>query len=105
MDGKTREPYKQFYNTTAWKRCREAYKRSVGGLCERCLKDGVITAGKVVHHKIYLTAELANDPNVALNFDNLELLCWKHHEEEHKGIRKRYEVDENGRVKSLPYAY
>jgi len=27
-----------FYNSTAWKRCRMAYIKSINGLCERCLK-------------------------------------------------------------------
>lgn len=101
MEGNEREPFKRFYNTTAWKRCREGYKRYRGGLCERCLKDGIITAGVIVHHKIYLTPELVNNPSVSLNYDNLELLCWHHHEEEHKGKTKRYKVDELGHVTAL----
>lgn len=59
-----------FYTTDAWKKCREAYIASVFGLCERCGKPGYI-----VHHKIPITDENEDDPNVTLNFDNLEYLC------------------------------
>ena len=39
-----------FYTTFEWKRCREAYAKSVGGLCERCLKKGLVVPGEIVHH-------------------------------------------------------
>lgn len=87
-----------FYSSTAWKRCRESYKKKVGGLCERCLKEGRITPAEIVHHKVYLTPQNIKDPRISLSFKNLEALCWSHHEEEHKGKHRRYTVDEQGRV-------
>ena len=72
-----------FYNSNAWKECRTAYKKSVGGLCERCLKNGLVVAGDIVHHKIHLTPENINDPAVTLNFKNLELVCRECHALEH----------------------
>lgn len=88
---------KAFYGSKAWENCRKAYKKSVGGLCERCLKAGVIRSGEMVHHKIHLTEETIQDPAVALNFDNLELLCRDCHAAEH-ATKKRYVVDANGYV-------
>ena len=102
-------PFQEFYNSTAWKQCREAYKHKVAYLCERCGAPGVI-----VHHKIRVTAETIKNPEVLLNFDNLELLCMRCHNKEHekenprfkKGIKRhdaskdRYRVDEYGRVSS-----
>lgn len=85
-----------FYKTRRWKECREAYAKSKGGLCERCLMNGLYTPGEIVHHKIRLNPETLNDPSVALCWDNLELLCRRCHGEEHGG--KRYFVDEFGRV-------
>ena len=38
------------------------------------------------------------DPTIALSFDNLELLCDEHHNQEHKSKTKRYSFDANGRV-------
>ena len=88
-----------FYSSKAWKSCREAYKKKIGGLCEECLKRGMYSPVEEIHHKIWLTPDNINDPNITLNFDNLEALCIRHHNEEHFGVNyKRYEVDEFGRV-------
>ena len=86
-----------FYNSNAWKECRTAYKKSVGGLCERCLKNGLVVAGEIVHHKIHLTPANINDPAVTLNFKNLELVCRECHALEHSNGR-RYVVDAAGNV-------
>ena len=61
-------------------------------MCERCTKElaeGRITLkdvepGIIVHHKKHITPENINNPRVTLSFDNLELLCARHHNEEHK---------------------
>ena len=74
---------KKFYNSKEWKKCREAYKQSRFGICERCLKEGKYVAGEEVHHKIYLTPENINDPDITLSFGNLELLCASCHSKEH----------------------
>lgn len=87
----------EFYKSKAWKDCRSAYAQSVGGLCERCLKEGKYRAGEIVHHKVQLTPVNICDPTVALSWDNLELVCRNCHAQEH-GSKKRYRVDEMGRV-------
>ena len=92
-----------FYYTQAWKQCREAYTKYVGGLCERCYRNGVVTPGEIVHHKIHLTPKNMNDPSITLNFDNLELLCRDCHGQEHSTKPKRFKVDSLGRVKTLPF--
>ena len=89
---------RSFYSTKAWKETRKAYRKSVGGLCERCIKKGLYVPGEIVHHKIYLTPENIRDPSIALNWDNLELVCRDCHAQEHIAFEKRYTVDENGRV-------
>lgn len=86
-----REFSREFYNSAAWKACRESYKHAKGGLCEDCLKHGIITAGAEVHHVIELTPENVNDPNIALNWDNLCLLCKDCHAKRH--TKRRYRVD------------
>ena len=91
-----------FYKTVAWKRCREAYAKSVGGLCERCLAKGMYVPGEIVHHKVHLTPKNITDPNVSLNWDNLELVCRKCHGDEHQRLKKRYTIDEHGRVLIVP---
>lgn len=64
----------RFYNSTAWKKCREAYKAMVHYQCEMC--GGV---GEIVHHKDTLTPDNISNPDVTLNFRNLRLLCRKCH--------------------------
>lgn len=93
-----REFAKQLYNTKAWQHCREGYRASVGGLCERCLSRGLYKAGEIVHHKIYLNADNINDMDIALNWDNLELLCRDCHAQEHDAKKLRYKVDGFGRI-------
>lgn len=87
-----------FYKTTAWKACREAYASSVGGLCERCYARGRVSPGEIVHHKIHLTPENAHDPDITLNWDNLEMLCRNCHAIEHSKTGRRYTVDMFGKV-------
>lgn len=87
-----------FYGSQAWKDCREAYIKSVGGLCERCRSRGIITAGVVVHHKTHVNQDNVDDPNITLNFDNLQLLCVQCHADVHAKNQKRYNVDKFGRV-------
>jgi 5-methylcytosine-specific restriction endonuclease McrA len=69
---------KSFYKGAAWRKCRQAYFVYQHGLCERC--GG---AGKIVHHKNYLTPDNIHDPAVSLSFNNLELLCQQCHNREH----------------------
>lgn len=88
----------QFYRSQAWKNCRAAYFKKAGGLCERCKAKGLIVPGDAVHHKTRLTADNINNPNITLNFDNLELLCRSCHEIEHRRKGRRYKIDKAGRV-------
>ena len=66
---------KAFYKSKEWKECRAAYIQSVNGLCERCLKKGIVNPGYIVHHKIHLTPENINNSEITLNWDNLEYVC------------------------------
>lgn len=91
---------RQFYSSGAWAECRKAYRKSVGNLCECCLKTGQITPADEVHHKIRLTPQNINDPSVTLNFVNLEALCESCHKLAHKK-KRRYAVDEDGELRVL----
>ena len=85
-----------FYTSRVWRKCAKDYKISRQGLCERCLKKGLIVPGDEVHHKIRLTPENIKKPEISLCWDNMELLCKDCHMEEHTGIRWR--ADEQGRI-------
>lgn len=87
-----------FYMSAQWKACRNSYIKSVGGLCERCWERGQVRPASIVHHKVYITPENIRDPNITLNYANLEALCRECHEAEHRHGPKRYAVDAMGRV-------
>lgn len=94
-----KEYAKQFYSSQPWQKCRNAYKKSVGGLCEDCLARGIYKAGDIVHHIKHITPSNINDPSITLNWDNLKLVCMQCHSEEHKQTtNRRYTVDEFGNV-------
>ena len=92
----------KFYKSQQWKRCRAAFFKYKGGLCERCLNKipPEYTPGEIVHHKIYLTDENLYDLDISLNFDNLELLCRKCHAEEHnpEDESRRWRFDDDGNL-------
>lgn len=88
-----------FYKTAAWTSVRRSYIKSVGGLCEECYRKGIIRHGDTVHHRIPLTPENINDPEITLNPDNLILLCRDCHALEHKKA-KRYKVSDLGHVEA-----
>ena len=85
-----------FYISPQWIACRRAYAKSKGMLCERCAAAGLAVPGEEVHHKIRLTPQNVNDPAVALNWDNLEVLCKQCHLAEHNTVVMR--TDEGGHV-------
>lgn len=86
----------RFYTTRAWRKCRKTFLDSKGGLCEVCLKKGLIEPATEVHHKIPLTLENLNDPRISLNPDNLMALCEDCHHEQHQA--KRWRCDAMGRI-------
>ena len=73
---------KPFYNSKAWQKCRAAYishrKAIDGGMCESCHEK----PGYIVHHKIELTPENINDPDISLAFSNLKYDCQECHNQE-----------------------
>ncbi len=85
----------KFYKSKAWIECRLAFLQSKFFICERC--GGAAT---IAHHKIYLTPENINDPNITLNWDNLEALCQDCHNKEHGGAStaEGLTFDENGNL-------
>lgn len=73
-----REFAKSFYNSSVWKKCSRTYRKSKYNICERCGKPG-----DIVHHKIYLNPNNIKDPNISLDWNNLELVCIDCHNKEH----------------------
>ena len=97
---------KVFYNSKRWKRCRAVYiahrKAIDGGLCESCHEE----PGYIVHHKIELTPDNINDPDIALGFENLKYDCHACHQKENAkdgpADLVRYEFTSDGELRPLP---
>lgn len=70
---------KKFYSSKAWQTCRNEYARDRHYLCENCLRKGIYKVGEIVHHKIEIDPVNINNPEIALNPDNLMLLCRECH--------------------------
>jgi len=90
---------KQFYKSTAWRKCRAAFiaKRKAidGGLCQMCGEQ----LGYIVHHITELNELNINDPNITLNFQNLQFVCKNCHDKEHGFFtlsEKRLKFDSDG---------
>ena len=87
-----------FYKSKAWQDCRDGYAKRCGYLCESCLRNGTYRPGEIVHHKVMLTPENILSPEIALNWDNLELLCRDCHAARHSAGRRRYHIAADGEI-------
>lgn len=87
-----------FYGSNAWKNCRDTYLASVGGLCELCLKQGLIVPAEIIHHKKPLNASNVSNPKISLSWDNLCAVCRDHHAQLHRKTQLRYDVLPDGTV-------
>lgn len=83
-----------FYKSDNWKKVREEVILRANGRCEICGK-----VGNEVHHKIHLTLDNLDDPLIALNEDNLLLLCKDCHNKMHNRFNAKtpkYKWNEDG---------
>lgn len=69
---------RKFYHSKKWLKCRRIYIATVFGLCEKCQAPG-----HILHHKVELTPQNISNPEITLNFNNLEYLCLDCHNREH----------------------
>lgn len=75
-----KERFSSFYNSCAWKKLRTQKFFDANGLCEECLKKGIIEAGVEVHHK----KPIETCWEKRLDYDNLILLCPSCHAHAHE---------------------
>ena len=84
---------RDFYNSKAWKKTRNAIIARDLGLCQICKKHPATE----VHHIIPLTPENINNPDITLGSDNLISLCHIDHMRQHsKAVNIEY--DKNGNI-------
>ena len=76
------EKFSQFYNSKQWHELRNFKWQESNGLCELCLKDGIINEAREIHHIV----PIEKDWNKRLDYENLIALCPSHHQEMHNRI-------------------
>lgn len=83
----------KFYESKQWRRISAAYMSSKSYICEECGKPATIC-----HHKIWLDGSNVKDPEIALNFDNLEALCLDCHNRIHYSQHGLLLFDKDGNI-------
>ena len=80
----------EIYNSREWKELRAAKLRSTKGLCEECLKHGIITSARCVHHVVPIETARTKDEMRRLAIDcglqGLKSLCFACHARIHKEL-------------------
>lgn len=77
------DPIHAFYCRKDYLDLAQACKIKSGGVCAKC--GGVFDISELrAHHKVELTLDNIDDVNVALNPDNIEVLCHDCHNAAHK---------------------
>lgn len=96
---------REFYNSMRWRKCAKAFARSKLYICEMCHNRTVARKGSeeqrfIVHHKVPLTPQNINNPDIAYNWDNLMLLCLECHNKIHSNDcnRRVMHFDEDGNL-------
>ena len=90
------ERIESFYTSRPWRKCRAAILSEAGGLCQNCIRKGLIEPAVEVHHIKPLTPDNIDDPMIALDASNLIALCGACHDEIHR--TKRWRCDAMGHV-------
>lgn len=88
-----KEYAREFYRGRQWRKISRVYMQSRNYVCERC--GGV---GSICHHKTYIMPQNIEDPNITLNFDNLECLCQDCHNKEHMTKYSQALFDSDGNM-------
>ena len=80
----------EIYNSREWKELRAAKLRSTKGLCEECMKQGIVTAARCVHHVVPIETARTKDEMRRLAIDcglqGLKSLCFACHARIHKKL-------------------
>ena len=76
----------EIYNSREWKELRIAKLRSTNGLCEECLKEGIVTAANIVHHRhpIEDSHSMQEMKHWAFMWENLMSVCQSCHARIHR---------------------
>lgn len=83
------------YKSRQWRSLRKR-KLLANPFCERCLKQGIYKAAKIIHHIEYINSDNYMKDEVFLNINNLESLCQECHNKEHFEQQEEYFFNDSG---------
>lgn len=82
----------QFYCSKHWRDLSHRLKIERGGKCERTGEVFADMSQLIAHHKIEITEDNVNAPQIALNPDNIEIISFKEHNKEHRRFGNKQNV-------------
>ena len=82
----------QFYCSKAWRDLSFRLKIERGGKCERTGEVFADMSQLIAHHKIEITEDNVDDPQIALNPDNIEIISFDEHNKEHRRFGNKQNV-------------
>lgn len=82
----------KFYCTQEWRDLSYNSKIAAGGKCSRCGYIADKMSELIGHHKIELTEDNVDDPNISLNPENIEVICQQCHNKEHRRFGNKQNV-------------
>lgn len=85
VSDKVAKDKQEIYNSREWKELR-IQKLRANPLCEECMKHGIVTSARSVHHVVPIETARTKDEMRRLAFDvnNLRALCFACHARIHK---------------------
>ena len=82
--------YQRLLNSKRWQEVKRIVWQRTNGLCEECMKQGIVRAGVDCHHIV--PVETATTPQemerLCFDINNVRLLCIACHSAIHKGMGK-----------------
>ena len=82
--------YQRLLNSKRWQEVKRIVWQRTNGLCEECMKQGIVRAGVDCHHivSVETATSLHEMERLCYNLDNIRLLCIEHHSAIHKSMGK-----------------
>ena len=82
--------YQRLLNSKRWQEVKRIVWQRTNGLCEECMKHGIVRAGVDCHHIVPVETATTPQEMARLCFDvnNVRLLCIACHSAIHKGMGK-----------------
>ena len=82
--------YQRLLNSKRWQEVKRIVWQRTNGLCEECIKQGIVRAGVDCHHIVPVETATTPQEMERLCFDvnNVRLLCIACHSAIHKGMGK-----------------